>query len=122
YNQALRRPISTATSRLQFRMLPLLLALVAVSTGCLYRTQAVAPPPVAAHTATLGELLPQIERFGAVQSLRAEVTMGLTFLNEEMDRTKTLTDVRGFILAERPDLARIQAQYPVTHQTAFDMV
>lgn len=122
YNQALRRSISTATSRLQFRMLPLLLALVAVSTGCLYRTRAVAPPPVAARTATLDELLLQVERFGAVKSLRAEVSMGLTFLNDEMDRTKTLTDVRGFILAERPDHARIQAQYPVTHQTAFDMV
>ncbi len=48
--------------------------------------------------------------------------MGLTFLNDDMDRAKTLTDVRGFILAERPDHARIQAQYPVTHQTAFDMV
>lgn len=103
-------------------MLPLVLALAAASTGCLYRTQAVAPPPVAARTATLEELLRQIERFRAVQSLRAEVTMGLTFLNDDMDRTKTLTDVRGFILAERPDLARIQAQYPVTHQTAFDMV
>ena len=122
YNRVLRRPISTASSRLQLRTLPLLLALVAASTGCLYRTRSVAPPPVAARTATLDELLAQIERFGAVQSLRAEVNMGLTFLNDDMDRTRTLTDVRGFILAERPDHARIQAQYPVTHQTAFDMV
>lgn len=122
YNGALRRLILTASSRLQLRTLPLLLALVAVSTGCLYRTQKVAPPPVAARTATLDELLRQIERFDAVQSLRAEVNMGLTFLNDDMDRTKTLRDVRGFILAERPDHARIQAQYPVTHQTAFDMV
>src|SRR5690606_16755090 len=94
----------------------------ATTTGCLYRTQRVAPPPVAARTATLDELLPQIERFGAVETLRAEVNLGLTFLNDDMDRAKVVTDVRGFVLAERPDHARIQAQYPVTHQTVFDMV
>jgi outer membrane lipoprotein-sorting protein len=54
--------------------------------------------------------------------MRAEVNLGLTFLNDDMDRAKTVTDVRGFVLAERPDHARIQAQYPVTHQTVFDMV
>jgi len=81
-----------------------------------------APPLVAARTATLQELLPRIERFGAIRTLRAEVDFGLTFLNNDMDRAKTLTDVRGFILAARPYNARIQAQYPVTGQTAFDMV
>lgn len=121
YNGALRRHKPTTSSRLKLRTLPLLLAL-AVTTGCLYRTQRIAPPPVAARTATLGELLPQIERFGAIHTLRAEVNLGLTFLNDDMDRARTLTDVRGFVLAERPDHARIQAQYPVTHQTAFDMV
>jgi hypothetical protein len=118
----LRRHNPTTSSRLKLRTLPLLLALAATTTGCLYRTQRIAPPLVAARTATLDELLPQIERFGAIHTLRAEVSLGLTFLNDEMDHAKTLTDVRGFILAERPDHARIQAQYPVTHQTAFDMV
>ena len=70
----------------------------------------------------MGELLPKIERFGNIQSFRAEVNLGLSFLNDDMDKLKTLKDVRGFVLAERPGLARIQAQYPVTHQTAFDMV
>lgn len=122
YNGVLRRHSPTTFSRLKNRALPLLLALAATSTGCLYRTQRIAPPLVAARTATLEELLPQIERFGAINTLRAEVELGLTFLNDDMDRAKTLTDVRGFILAERPDHARIQAQYPVTNQTAFDMV
>lgn len=121
YNGALRRHKPTTSSRLKLRTLPLLLAL-AVTTGCLYRTQRIDPPLVAARTATLGELLPQIERFGVIRTMRAEVELGLTFLNDEMDDATTLRDVRGFILAERPDHARIQAQYPVTHQTAFDMV
>ena len=118
----LRRLIPTTSSSLQLRTLPLLLALAAASTGCLYWTQSIAPPPVADRTATLEELLTQIERFGAIRTLRAEVNLGLSFLNGDMDKLKTLKDVRGFILAERPDRARIQAQYPVTHQTAFDMV
>jgi len=122
YNGALRRHNPTASSRLKLGTLLLLLALAATTTGCLYRTQKIAPPLVAARTATLDELLPQIERFGAIHTLRAEVNLGLSFLNDDMDKLKTLKDVRGFVLAERPDHARIQAQYPVTHQTAFDMV
>lgn len=122
YNRVLRRHNPTTSSRLQLRTLLLLLALAATTTGCLYRTQKIAPPLVAARTATLDELLPKIERFGNIHSLRAEVNLGLSFLNDDMDKLKTLKDVRGFVLAERPDLARIQAQYPVTHQTAFDMV
>ena len=122
YNEALRRHNPTAFSRLKLRTLPLLLALLATGTGCLYRTRSIAPPLVAARTATLEELLPKIERFGAIDSLRAEADLGLTYLDDDMDDATTLRDVKGFILAERPDHARIQAQYPVTHQTAFDMV
>jgi outer membrane lipoprotein-sorting protein len=122
YNGALRRHNPTTSSRLKLRTLPLLLALAATATGCLYRTRNIAPPLVAARTATLEELLPKIERFGAIETLRAEAEIGLTYLDDEMDDATTVRDVRGFILAERPDHARIQAQYPVTHQTAFDMV
>jgi len=122
YTKALRRLNSTTFSRLKARPLALLLALAAVSTGCLYRTRNIAPPLVAARTATLAELLPQIERFGAIETLRAEADLGLTYLDDDMDDATTVRDVKGFILAERPDHARIQAQYPVTHQTAFDMV
>ena len=122
YNEALLPHRSTTISRLKTRTLPLLLALAAPPTGCLYRTRNIAPPLVAARTATLEELLPKIERFGAIETLRAEADLGLTYLDDAMDDATTLRDVRGFILAERPDHARIQAQMPVTHQTAFDMV
>jgi len=54
--------------------------------------------------------------------MKATVDLGLSYLNDDMNRLTDLKAVRGFILAERPARARIQAQYPVTHQKAFDMV
>lgn len=54
--------------------------------------------------------------------MRATVDLGLSYRNDDMDELTDLKDVRGFILAERPGKSRIQAQYPVTHQKAFDMV
>lgn len=93
-----------------------------VGSGCLWRTQRIEPPQLAARTATLEELLTQLERFESLKSMRATVDIGLSYLNDDMNRLTNLKDVRGFILAERPAKARIQAQYPVTHQKAFDMV
>ncbi len=104
------------------RVLPILLALAAIGQGCLFLDTRVQPPPLAIRTATLGELLSQLERFEPLETIRAEVDLGLSFLNDDMDRMRTLKDVRGYILAKRPSNARIQAQYPVTHQKAFDMV
>lgn len=77
---------------------------------------------MAARTATLDELLGQLNQFESLKSMRATVNLGLSYLNDDMDRLTDLKDVRGFILAERPSKSRIRAQYPVTHQTAFDMV
>ena len=93
-----------------------------VGSSCLWRTQRIEPPQLAARTATLEELLTQLERFESLKSMRATVDIGLSYLNDDMNRLTNLKDVRGFILAERPAKARIQAQYPVTHQKAFDMV
>lgn len=54
--------------------------------------------------------------------MQASVDIGLSYLNDDMNKLTDLKEVRGFILAERPGKSRIQAQYPVTHQKAFDMV
>jgi len=53
--------------------------------------------------------------------MRATVDMQLSFLNKEQTKRTDLTDVRGFVVAQRPGLSRIQAQYPVTRMKAFDM-
>jgi hypothetical protein len=99
----------------------LLVALTA--TGCLKETRKVdvATPGVVRH-ASLDELTATIDRFERVQSLKAVVDLQLTYLNDERNKETTLTDVRGGIVAERPDSIRVQAQLPVTRQKAFDMV
>lgn len=119
---ALSRSTPTIPSLLKTPWLPFLLAFAVVGSGCLWRTQRIEPPQLAARTATLEELLTQLERFESLKSMRATVDIGLSYLNDDMNRLTNLKDVRGFILAERPAKARIQAQYPVTHQKAFDMV
>ena len=53
--------------------------------------------------------------------MKATVNLQLSYYNEEQTKRTDLRDVRGFVLARRPGFARIQAQYPVTRQKAFDM-
>jgi hypothetical protein len=71
--------------------------------------------------ASLEDLLGFVERFQRVQSLRASVDLQLTYLNDERTEETTLTDVRGAIVAQRPDAIRVRAQMPVTRSNAFDM-
>ena len=53
--------------------------------------------------------------------MKATVNLQLSYYNEEQTKRTDLRDVRGFVLARRPGFSRIQAQYPVTRQKAFDM-
>ena len=102
----------------------LVLAILAASllgSGCLSRTRKVAPPPPAPKTASLEELLAKIDRFTRVESLKARVDLQLSYLNDARTTERELTDVRGFILAQRPSSIRVMAQIPVTRQRAFDM-
>ncbi len=73
------------------------------------------------RTATLSELLGQLRVFEKLESIKATVNLQLSYVNEEQTKRRDLRDVRGFVLARRPGFARIQAQYPVTRQKAFDM-
>jgi hypothetical protein len=71
--------------------------------------------------ASLEDLTGIIGRFAQVQSLKATVDLQLTYLNDERTKENILTDVRGGIVAQRPDAIRVQAQLPVTRTRAFDM-
>ena len=102
-------------------MAALLIALAA--SGCIRKVRNVdAPPPVVARKATLEELNGLLEQFTRVQSLKAKVTLQLTYLNDDRTKENELLDVNGFIVAERPESIRVQAQMPVVRQKAFDMV
>lgn len=114
--------LASRASRLLAPSFLALLILAVTGPGCLRRTTRVAPPPVAVQTATLEELLDKLSVFANLESMRATVDLQLSYFSDDQTRRTDLRDVRGFILARRPALARIQAQYPVTRQKAFDMV
>lgn len=92
------------------------------AAGCLKETRRIATaPPIVARKATLDDLAGIVERFTNVQSLKAVVTLQLTYLNDDRTKENILLDVNGAIVAQRPDKIRVQAQVPVTKQKAFDM-
>jgi len=104
------------------RNLPIITVLVALlGVGCLSTTRKVAPPPAALLDASLEDLLAELDRIGAIESMKATVDLRLTYLNEQRTKETELRDVRGFILGRRPGHVRVQAQTPVTGGTAFDM-
>lgn len=102
-------------------LLIFVVALSLLGSGCLSKTRKVATPPVALMDATLDDLLVELRRLGAIESMKATVDLQLTYLNDERTKETELRDVRGFILGKRPGHIRVQAQTPVTGGTAFDM-
>jgi hypothetical protein len=97
------------------------LLLSLLGSGCLSKTRKVTPPPTALLDATLDDLLVELRRLGAIDSMKATVDLRLTYLNDQRTKETELRDVRGFILGKRPGFVRVQAQTPVTGGTAFDM-
>jgi outer membrane lipoprotein-sorting protein len=92
-----------------------------LSLGCLSKTRKVAPPPAALLDASLEDLLSEMRRLGSIRSMKATVDLQLSYLNDARTKETQLRDVRGFVLARRPDHIRVQAQVPVTGGRAFDM-
>ena len=78
-------------------------------------------PPTVVQDASLEDLTGFLDRFMRVQSLKAVVDLQLTYVTEDKTKERILTDVRGAILAERPDSIRVNAKLPVTRTSAFDM-
>ncbi len=92
-----------------------------LSAGCLSKTRKVTPPPATLLDASLDDLLAELRRLGSLQSMKATVDLQLSYLNDARTKETQLRDVRGFVLARRPDDIRVQAQVPVTGGRAFDM-
>ena len=82
-------------------------------------TYDVVPPLQVAQTATAGELRERLRRIGSADSIKATVLMQLSIISDDQTKREEYRDVRGFILAQRPAFARVQAQFLTTR--AFDM-
>ena len=108
---------------------------VGAGTSCLVRTRVERALPSAHATATIEELSEKLEVFGRIRTMKSTVELRLSVVTEdqanqgksgggesELRRVQEFTEVRGFILIERPAKIRTIAELPVVKSKAFDMV
>lgn len=108
---------------------------VGASTSCLGHTRVDRALPAPQATATIGELTEKLELFRDIRTMKSIVELRLSVVadertgNEEpadggkkIQKVQEFTEVRGFILIERPAKIRTVAELPVVKTKAFDMV
>jgi outer membrane lipoprotein-sorting protein len=110
-----------------FRWLfPLLIfAAIVPLGGCLFRTRqsdrAFSNAPI--KTATQQELIDYINAQAArVQSMQATVDIDASAGDPKNGRITDYKEIRGYVLARKPDMFRMKGLMPVVRNTAFDMV
>lgn len=113
--------------RLHFRWL-LSVSLLAATfplTGCLFRTRPIerqlSNGPL--KTATQQELIDYVNtQAGRVQSMQATVDIDASAGDPKSGRITDYKEIRGYVLARKPDVLRMKGLLPVVRTTAFDMV
>ncbi|MBG98796.1 MAG: hypothetical protein CMN58_00450 [Solibacterales bacterium] len=108
---------------------------VGAATGCLGRTRVDRSVSTPKATATVEELTEKLEVFGDIRTMKSTVELRLAVVtneqsskkrrtksNRKIQRVQEFTEVRGFILIERPASIRTIAEVPVVKSKAFDMV
>ena len=113
--------------RSHFRwLLPLcLLAVTFPLSGCLFRTRIIerqlSNAPL--KTATQEQLIDYVDtQAGKIQSMQATVDIDSSAGNPATGRVTDYKEIRGYILARKPDMLRMKGLMPVVRNTAFDMV
>ena len=99
------------------------------------RTRVKRALPSAQATATIEELTEKLEVFGGIRTMKATVELRLSVVTEDqagtgkrgdagsdLRRVREFTEVRAFILIQRPAKIRTIAELPVVKSKAFDMV
>ena len=113
--------------RLHFRWLlsVSLLAAIFPLTGCLFRTRPIerqlsnAPLKTATQQDLIDYVNTQAER---VQSMQATVDIDASAGDPKSGRITDYKEIRGYVLARKPDVLRMKGLLPVVRTTAFDMV
>jgi outer membrane lipoprotein-sorting protein len=95
------------------------------STGCLFHTHRVEQTmsPVALKSATKPELIAYINSQAAkVQTMQATVDIDTSVGGAKKGKVTEYREIRGFLLARKPAMLRMQGLLPIINSTAFDMV
>lgn len=93
--------------------------------GCLFRTRTLdrqlSNAPL--KTATQKELIDYVNtQAGRIQSMQATVDIDTSAADPQNGRVTDYKEIRGYILARKPELLRMKGLMPVVRNTAFDMV
>jgi len=102
-----------------------LLAATFPLTGCLFRTRPIerqfsnAPLKTATQQELIDYVNTQAER---VQSMQATVDIDASAGDPKSGRITDYKEIRGYVLARKPDVLRMKGLLPVVRTTAFDMV
>ena len=94
------------------------------TTGCLLRSHRVEAKrsPVPLKIATQDELVAEIDRLAAsVQTMSATVDIDTTVGGEKKGEIIEYQQIRGYILAQKPQMLRMIGLLPIVRNRAFDM-
>ena len=94
-------------------------------TGCLFRTRTVerqlSTNPL--KTATQERLIEYVNTQAAkIQSIQATVDIDASAGNPSNSKVTDYKEIRGYVLARKPEMLRMKGLLPVVRNTAFDMV
>lgn len=102
-----------------------LLLLVLPTTGCLFRSHKVENHLSSAvlQSATQQELIDRVNQLSAeVKTMNATVDIRAAVGGQKKGKVTEYTEIRGYILAEKPSMLRMIGLVPVVRNRAFDMV
>jgi hypothetical protein len=99
--------------------------LLFAETGCLFRTRVVEPRTSTAklQPATKQELIARINQQAlGLKTLNATVNIYTSVGGEKKGKVTDYEEIRGYILARKPEMLRMIGLFPLVRNTAFDMV
>jgi outer membrane lipoprotein-sorting protein len=102
----------------------IVLATLPVS-GCLFRTRRVEQSynPLSLKTATKADLIAYINRQAAqIQTMQATVDIDTSVGGEKKGKITEYKEIRGYVLARKPAMLRMEGLMPIVRTRAFDMV
>lgn len=108
------------------RFRPRLLLLIAVLplTGCLFRSRKVEPlPAIPLKTATAQQLIDYVNTQSAgIRTMQATVDIDTSVGGEKKGKITQYQQIRGYVLARKPEMLRMIGLMPIVRNRAFDMV
>jgi outer membrane lipoprotein-sorting protein len=102
-----------------------LFLIILPTTGCLFRSHTIKQHSTGQplKTATQAELLEYVNTEAArIHSMRATVDIDASVGGEKKGKVTDYQEIRGYVLARKPAMLRMEGLLPIVRSKAFDMV